>query len=157
MQSSDSPLDESLTSAKAQFIPVPDESRAHWQELPLWARLLALTNFASAGITLIGFFTIFPLIRNIPFLNMVTSSNLSLVLLIMLLFALVLNVLIGWNLWQLGVSLKNATLFDDNDQLDLSFFYLRNYFRTLGWMTIAMIVMTFLLVGVLAYGLALYS
>lgn len=98
----------------------------------------------------------FPLIRRIPLLNVVTSNNLSLMLLIMLLFTLVLNVLIGWNLWQFGASLKNAMLFDDNDQLDLSFFYLRNYFRTLGWMAITMVVLTLLLVGVLAYSINSY-
>lgn len=157
MQPSDAPLDASLAGSKTQFIPVPDESRAHWRELPLWAHLLALTNFASAGMTLVGFFITFPMLRRIPLLDAATSNNFSLLMLIMLLFALVLNVLIGWNLWQLGVSLKNALLFDDNDQLDLSFFYLRNYFRTLGWMTIAMLVLTLLLVGVLAYSIARYS
>jgi len=154
MQQPNAPLDDALAGSRTQQIPVPDETRIHWQELPMWARILAVTNFAGAAMTLIGFFTLFPILRKIPFLDVVTSNNISLVLLIALLFVLVLNTLIGWSLWRYGDSLKNALLFDDGDQLDLSFYYLRNYFRTLGWMTIAYMVLSVLFVAVIFYSMS---
>lgn len=154
MQQPDVPLDDTFAGSGNQQIPVPEETRTHWQEIPIWARILAATNFAGAAMTLIGFFTLFPLLRKIPFLDVVTSNNISLVLLIALLFVLVLNTLIGWSLWQYGDSLKNALLFDDGDQLDQSFYYLRNYFRTLGWMTIAYMVLSALFMVVIFYGMS---
>lgn len=145
MQHYTHPLDDDLEEGSANFTPVSEATLNHWRQLPVWAQILAVTNFISAGLQLLTFFFVYQKIQSTFYFYLAMfGSSIQVIMIIIFLVSLTFTTLIGWQQWRYAAHLKEALLFEDTQELDLSYYYLNRYFKTLGWMTISIIAVTIL-------------
>ncbi|MBK8966259.1 MAG: hypothetical protein R3D58_23540 [Saprospiraceae bacterium] len=130
------PLDQEIQHDRETSIPLPAGAYGVLQQTATWAKILAITNFCSAGLQLIGMFVVLDRVRMmLRFLN--GGSNYILLMILVYLIFISFTALIGWHLWIYAARLKSALLYEDTDELDLAYYYQFRYFKTLGWMVIS--------------------
>lgn len=130
------PLDQAIHHDQENNIPLPAGSYSVLAQTASWAKILAITNFCSAGLQLIGMFVLLDRVRMmLRYLN--GGSNYILLMILVYLIFISFTALIGWHLWNYAGRLKSALRYEDTDELDLAYYYQFRYFKTLGWMVIS--------------------
>jgi hypothetical protein len=145
------PLDENLSSNPDNSILVTTQLKAHWQELPLWAKILAVTNFISGGAQLLSMFWLIPMLRRMYGYTTVQSNNFLVMLIILYLVSITFTLLIGWQLWRYTAHLQNALQHSDQEELEISYYYQYRYFKTLGWMVISLAIIIIMAIVTVFY------
>ncbi len=134
------PLDQEVHRDQETSIPLPADAYTVLQQTATWAKILAITNFCSAGLQLIGMFVVLDRVRlMLRYLN--GGNNYILLMILVYLIFISFTALIGWHLWNYAARLKSALLYEDTDELDLAYYYQFRYFKTLGWMVISGLVL----------------
>ncbi|MCB0534114.1 MAG: hypothetical protein H6574_04135 [Lewinellaceae bacterium] len=130
------PLDQEIHHDQENNVPLPVGSYSTLAQTATWAKILAITNFSSAGLQLIGMFVVLDRVRlMLRYLN--GGSNYILLMILVYLILISFTALIGWHLWNYAGRLKSALLYEDTDDLDLAYYYQFRYFKTLGWLVIS--------------------
>lgn len=150
------PLDENLSSNPDEAIQVTSQLVTYWKELPLWAKILAITNFISGGTQLISMFWIIPKLRMMMYFSPIDANNYLVLFIILYLISITFTLLIGWQLWRYAIHLQTAVLHSDNEELEFSYYYQYRYFKTLGWMLISLIAIFFIAIFVVIYAAGRY-
>ncbi|MCC6459398.1 MAG: hypothetical protein IT260_02935 [Saprospiraceae bacterium] len=129
-------LDDDLHQNTEAGTPVTAELAQLFEKTGYWAKILAVTNFLNAVMQMVFLVSITSSVQYAYYRGYTSDIWISLVVIAAMLAAAILSVFNGIYLWRYALNINQALLFDDSQEVTLSFSSLNKYFKMLGWMTI---------------------
>lgn len=135
-------LDDDLHQNTEAGTPVTAELAQLFEKTGYWAKILAVTNFLNAVMQMVFLVSITSSVQHAYYMGYTSDIWISLVVIAAMLAAAILSVFNGIYLWRYTININQALLFDDSQEVTLSFSSLNKYFKILGWMTILFLATT---------------